>query len=140
MSYGRRVLDLLERNPEAFMLANRDGDGHVVGVYFHPDFLMGVTEIDLRMAIITMPPHPRKVWLAVEVGYVTDARVADGRVYPTERIGEPMTIEECMDWYGYMRSTVETHLSTARRHLESRMSSPPKDGVGALLRKVRRGS
>lgn len=141
-SYGERVLKLIERNTEAFMVSARDGDDHVIGVYFHADFILGVNEIELRMAIVTMPRHPRKCWLATEVGYLEDADVVGGRLMPLERVTEPLSIEECMEWYGYTRSTVETYLSQARRHLDQRLSSESSRrsagvaGAAALLRKV----
>jgi len=138
--YGERVRNLMERNPEAFMVTARDGDDHVISVYFHHDFLEGLSELDLRMAIVSMPRHPRKVWLAVEVGYLEDAEVVGGTLMPLERFVEPLDVEETAEWYGYSRGTVETYLSQARRHLEFKLSSPRGSGRGgaaALLRKVR---
>jgi hypothetical protein len=140
-SYGERVLKLFERNPDAFMVANRDGHDHVIGVYFHRDFVLGVDELELRMAIVTMPRHQRKVWLATEVGCIEDAIVAGGSVTRFYRFGEPLSVEETMDYYGYARGTVETYLSQARRHLELSLSRPrgsARGGAGALLRKLQR--
>jgi hypothetical protein len=135
--YGARVRRLLERNASAFMVAQRDGDGHVLIVQFHEHFLMGVDEMPLRQAIMTMNPHVRKVWLAVEVGYYIDADVIDGVPHRVERFVEPMSVEQCQEWYGYTHATVETYLSAAHRHLKSRLSSGPRDGAAALLHKVR---
>jgi glyoxylase-like metal-dependent hydrolase (beta-lactamase superfamily II) len=123
-SYGQRVLALLERNPEAFMVSLRDGRDHVLTVHFHGDFVLGVNELDLRMAILSMPRHARKVWLAAEVGYLEDAEVVGGALMPLERIVDPLDHEEIAEWYGYARGTVETYLSQARRHLEERLDRP----------------
>lgn len=115
--YRRRVLALFSRDPYVLMVAMRDGHGHVIGVALHPDFLLGVDEMPLRMAIATMPRHERKCWLAVEIGYVDDADVVGGKMIATERFVEPMSVEQCADFYGYTEGTVDTYLVRARRHL-----------------------
>ena len=138
-SYGERVLKLLERNPDAFMVSARDGHDHVIGVYFHADFVLGLNELELRMAIVSMPRSPRKVWLATEVGLIEDAVVAGGIATRFWRFVDPMSAAECAAYYGFMESTVETYLSTARRHIELRLSSRPiavRGGAAALLRKL----
>jgi hypothetical protein len=111
------------------MMAVRDGHGHVIGVALHPDFILGVEEMPLRMAIATMPRHERKCWLAVEIGYVDDADVVAGQMIATERFVEPMSVEQCAEFYGYTEGTVDTYLVRARRHL--------RDELGEQLNRAR---
>ena len=142
--YRKRVLALFERDPSVLMVAMRDGKGHVIGLALHPDFLLGVEEMPLRLAISTMPRHERKVWLAIEVGYREDANVIAGVPIKTERFGEPMTHEECAEYYGYTNDTVRVYLGRARRHLKdalgaslhSAMSRGSGEGHERLLRRV----
>lgn len=145
--YRKRVLALFARDPSVLMVAMRDGHGHVIGVALHPDFILGVDEMPLRMAIATMPRHERKCWLATEVGYLDDGKVVGGVVLATDRFVAPMSVEECSDYYGYAESTVNTYLTRARRHLRDRLepaqhpgtSRPlmtPEDGAERLLRRL----
>jgi hypothetical protein len=101
----------------------------------------------LRTAIATMPRHERKCWLACEVGYLDDARVVSGVAIATDRFVEPLTLEECSEYYGYATATARVYLARARRHLRERldggrnsqMSSPvatPTDGAERLLRRL----
>jgi hypothetical protein len=120
--YRKRVLALLERDPYVLMMAQRDGHGHVIGVFLHPDFVLGVEEMPLRIAITTMRRSERKVWLATEVGYIEDAKIVAGAPVGIERFVEPMSIEECAEYYGFTEGTVESYVQRARRHLKECLS------------------
>jgi len=134
--YRKRVMALFERDPFALMVAQRDGRGHVVTVALHSDFLLGIDEMPLRIAIVTMNRHERKCFLAIEVGYLDDMLVIDGHPIATERFCEPMTVEDCAEYYGYTTATVRTYLTRARHHLKSHLSIPPRDGHAALLARI----
>ena len=142
--YRKRVLALFSRDPYVLMVAMRDGHRRVIGVALHPDFLLGVDEMPLRLAITTMKRHERKCWLAVEVGYLDDAHVIAGVPIATERFAEPMTVEECAERYGYSIETTRSYVARARKHLrealadglESTLSRPYQDANERRLERL----
>lgn len=121
---ARTVRALLERDPDAFMVADRDGRGHVTTIDYHPDFVLGVDAWQIRVALVTMPRHPRKVWLAIEIGVVDDAVIVAGVARAKHAIVAPMTVEDAADWYGYTVGTAERYYRDARAHLSSKLSIP----------------
>lgn len=123
-SVAQVVRALIERDPTAYMTAPRDGRGHVLSVVWHPDFTLGMENLDLRRAFATMPTHERRVWLAMEIGWFLDVEIREGVPHPVERYGDPMTVEACAEYYGFALSTVQTYHQRANRRLSSALSIP----------------
>jgi DNA-directed RNA polymerase specialized sigma24 family protein len=120
----RTVRAIIERDPTAFAVAQRDGRGHVLAALWHPDFTLGFENLDLRQAFASMPTHERRVWLAVNIGWYLDVEIIDGVAHPVERYGEPMSIEDCAEYYGLAEATVKSYLSRATALLSAKLSIP----------------